>query len=74
MSIKATNLTDENSSVELPPTSFYDLIGQFNIIFHDKAKAIIDNNRLSITIGNRTMHIRLPMVSGAESTGVSEEF
>ena len=53
----------------VPPPD--DLIGQFNYIFQGDAKATIKNGELLITIGNRTMVIQLPIVSGAQSKAQS---
>ena len=60
----------EESIIEY--VSLYDLIGQFNMIFHDTAKAVLTREQVSITIGNRTMHIQLPIVKGAEATLLSD--
>ena len=51
------------------PVAAMKLITEFNEIFRDMAEAVLGDDRLSITIGNRTMHIRLPMVIGAEFYG-----
>jgi hypothetical protein len=67
-----SNQITESSIPEPPFVLIYDLVGQFNEIFHDRARAVIRGKQLLITIGNRTMHIQLPMVVGAESTGSSD--
>ena len=61
----------DDTSIEASPVSVYDLIGQFNEVFHDVAQIVITDDNLSIIIGNRTMRIRLPTFIGAESTGQS---
>ena len=45
------------------------LLEIFNSFFGESAKAVINNNRLEITIGSQTLIISLPKVIGGQSTG-----
>jgi len=44
------------------------LLEEFNSFFKGSAEAIINGNRLEITIGSQTLIISLPEVIGGQST------
>lgn len=47
---------------------FEDILKEFNKVFDGKAKAVIQDGRLLITIGNITMTIQLPSLISVKST------
>ena len=49
------------------------LIDEFNDFFKHDAKVVIKGNELHITIGGRTMSIRLPFMVGGSSMAPSRK-
>jgi len=47
------------------------LLKEFNKSFKGQAKAVINGDRLEITIGSQTLIISLPEVIGGQATGSS---
>lgn len=47
------------------------LLNEFNLFFKGDARAEIVDGRLEITIGYRTLVIRLPAVIGVQAKGLS---
>ena len=49
------------------------LLEEFNSFFKGKAQALINGNRLEITIGSQTLIVSLPEIIGVDSMGSSQQ-